>query len=94
MPSKMEQSRLEPVALASPLTVPPQGQELLDPVLRESTGKRIQKKSLKPSGNLQSVNTRERLRSPRFRAGIDLESKQGCWVKKKIIVNLLDVRPL
>lgn len=83
MPSKMEQSRLEPVALAFPLTIPPQGQELLDPVLRESTGKRIQKKSLKPSGNLQSVNARERLRSPRFRAGIDLESKQGCWVKKK-----------
>ena len=57
--SKMEQSRLEPVALASPLTIPPQGQELLDQVLRESTGKRIQKKSPKPSGNLQPVNTKD-----------------------------------
>lgn len=62
--TKMEPSRLEPVALASPqalshgLTAPPQGQELLDPVLRESAGKKIQKKSPKPSGNLQPVNTR------------------------------------
>lgn len=59
MLSKMEQSRLEPVALASPLTIPPQGQELLDPVLRESTGKRIQKKSPSPVG-ICNLSTAER----------------------------------
>lgn len=32
--SRTEQSRLEPMALASPLTIPPQGQELLGLVLR------------------------------------------------------------
>ena len=60
----MEQSRLEPVALAAPLTIPLQGQKLLDQVLRESAGKRIQKEE--PQAQWESATCHhQRLRGHR-----------------------------
>lgn len=83
------------MALASPLTIPLQGQKLLDQVLRESAGKRIQKKSPKPSGNLQPVNTRDsEATGPKWVQTSRTSTAAGKKKKKKLIVNLLNVRPL